>query len=383
MNASAPLRRSVLAALALLGIAACAGPSSRTVDRGIGGTGAIADRGIGGTGIVGTVTAFGSIWVNGLEIDIPATATLRAEGHPLAPDAVRLGHVVAVSAGWSGPSSAPNRLEARSVEVRYAVAGPVERIEQGGVVVLGQRIETEGALITEPPRPGAWVAVSGLRRPGGAIAAGRIDPWDPARGWLLRGSLESVDATSLTVSGFRSGKRTPSDLPAIGAAVRVSGTLAGGTATADSATADPFNPFAGSPFAGSIVTLSVETFVDSAGHPVGVPGAAEYATNLPAGSRVVIDGRIGNQGGFSVGKAMAAPGIGAASPPGMDAGQRAAGLSQAAAPGPGQPGGPPGVGRGPTGAGQGGAGFGAGPGRGGPGGPGGAGGRGGGGGRGR
>ncbi len=43
-------------------------------DRGIGGTGApasgpvISDRGIGGTGIVGVVTGFGSVFVNGLEV---------------------------------------------------------------------------------------------------------------------------------------------------------------------------------------------------------------------------------------------------------------------------------------------------------------------------
>ena len=50
-------------------------------DRGIGGTGApaalsaasrTADRGIGGTGIIGVVTGFGSIFVNGLEIQYPA-----------------------------------------------------------------------------------------------------------------------------------------------------------------------------------------------------------------------------------------------------------------------------------------------------------------------
>lgn len=74
-------------------------------DRGIGGTGiqlASAeddDRGIGGTGIVGVVTGFASICVNGLHVGYDPALPV-AFGEVMAPPAaLRVGQVVAISAG--------------------------------------------------------------------------------------------------------------------------------------------------------------------------------------------------------------------------------------------------------------------------------------------
>ncbi|HYD70698.1 DUF5666 domain-containing protein [Azospirillum sp.] len=385
----------ILAPLLLLA-AACGGPVGQTTDRGIGGTGAavtgpavtdrgiggtgiavtdkgiggtgiaVTDKGIGGTGIVGTVTAFGSIWVNGLEVEVPAGVAVQVEGRPAGADALLLGQTVAVAAQPGGPTG----LEARSVEVRYAVAGPVEAVGDNGnggtLTVLGQRVTLDSALVAVEPKPGAWVAVSGPRRPDGTIAAGRIDPWDPARGWLLRGALEAADAATVTVAGRTLRRAAVAALPETGATVRAAGRVErGGVPVLESATADPQNPFGT-----AVRALSVETFVD--------------------GARVVVDSAVDSRGGVQGVRSRPAPGIGeargpqggppgtgpAAGPEGAPAGPGAAppgaamgrpghavgagtGLGAGRGPGgpgggPGGPGGGPGGGRGGGGGGRGG-----------------------------
>jgi len=308
-------RRSLFLSLVLL-IAACAGGGlgPGIADRGIGGTGiAVGDRGIGGTGIVGTVTAFGSVWVNGLRVDLPPTVTVRIEGRAADSAAVRIGHLVAMTAAPGGPTG----LEARTLDVRYAVAGPVERVEKAVALVLGQRVEL--ADLREWPAlvPGAWVAVSGLRRSDGAIVASRIDGWTPSSGWLLRGRLEAVTPASVTVAGVT----LPRDggdmaiLP-VGSAVRVSG---GDGTGASSLALDPFNPFGS-----SIGALSVETFTDASGRAAG-PGTP--LGGLAAGSRVVIDSIVESGGGLGGSRAYGAPSLGGTAAFGADPATRAAGLA--------------------------------------------------------
>jgi len=311
-----PILSSLILSLVLL-IGACAGGFAPGVaDRGIGGTGiAVADRGIGGTGIVGTVTAFGSVWVNGLRVDLPATTAVRVEGVPAEPSAIRIGHVVALTAASGGPTG----LEARTLEVRYAVAGPVERLDGATAIVMGQRVEAAPGVGRKALRPGNWIAVSGLRRPDGVIAAGRIDGWDESRGWLLRGRLDAAGPSSLTVSGLTlSHGGLLAAVPPVGGAVRASGRVADG-ALLLSVTPDPFNPFGA-----AVGALSVETFVDAAGRPSGldapVPGA------LP-GRRVVVDGVVGSGGGIGGSRAFGAPSIGRTAAPGAAA-DRAAGLAR-------------------------------------------------------
>jgi len=187
-----------LAVFLLLGLlAACAPLGGPEADRGIGGTGqpggpaqgaplATADRGIGGTGgpagstgtgIVGVITGFGSIIVNGLEVDYDAATTVEIDGASATPAALRKGQVVVIDA--TGPTSA---LDARSVSVRHEVSGPVEAVSDGGtkVEVAGQNVAIEGPIGQGAAlRPGAWLAVSGLRRPDGSIEATRVDAAEP------------------------------------------------------------------------------------------------------------------------------------------------------------------------------------------------------------
>jgi hypothetical protein len=94
--------------------AAVPGLKGREADRGIGGTGApaevqvaivTADRGIGGTGIIGVVTGFASICVDGLEVAYDATSAVDIEGTTADPSQVRVGEVVAIEAVGSPAAS--------------------------------------------------------------------------------------------------------------------------------------------------------------------------------------------------------------------------------------------------------------------------------------
>ena len=203
-------------------------PASRTADRGIGGTGvstgpALADRGIGGTGIVGVITGFASICVDGLEVGIEPSTPVQVDDSPASAAALRAGQVVIVTA--HGPGT---MLRASGVAVRYEVSGPVQRIATDGarLTVAGQAVTVPAAL-----RGGAglklsgWVSVSGFRASGNEITATRIDARPP-------GSVSVHGQITESGGGWRIGDlalRFPG-APGVrpGEFVRVSGQLADG-----------------------------------------------------------------------------------------------------------------------------------------------------------
>ena len=186
MNAT---RRWVWLWLALAGMCLpqVAAPAS---DRGIGGTGApasgpaISDRGIGGTGIVGVITGFGSVFVNGLEVAYTSTTPLTVDGVPDPDAALRVGQLATIVA------SDDHGLNAVSIDVRHEVSGPVTSVSPDVVnpdtetlVVAGQTVAIDsGTQGARTVHPGDWVAVSGLREPDGVIAASRLDPRMPGTG---------------------------------------------------------------------------------------------------------------------------------------------------------------------------------------------------------
>jgi hypothetical protein len=147
-------------------------------DRGIGGTGIdnnaiqTADRGIGGTGIVGVVTGFSSVCVAGLEVSYDSTTPVSIAGSPASVDELRAGQVVAIDATQNSTG-----LRATNIRVRHEVTGPVQSVLADGVLtVAGQRVILDPAVrgVTALKR-GDWVAVSGIRRPEGAVVATRVD----------------------------------------------------------------------------------------------------------------------------------------------------------------------------------------------------------------
>jgi hypothetical protein len=151
-------------------------------ERGIGGTGAasrmqVAERGIGGTGIVGVVTGFASICVDGLEVRFDRTVPVFVNGTAATTGQLRIGQLVVIDA--NGPPTASDPVaQARTISVRTEASGPIEAIDihAGAIMVAGQRvIVLPSTWVAGRFGLGNWVTVSGLRQSDGTIVASRLD----------------------------------------------------------------------------------------------------------------------------------------------------------------------------------------------------------------
>lgn len=163
------------------------GGSSAPARGGIGGTGApleLAAGGIGGTGapilpisagesgaVVGTITGFASICVNGLEVHYADASPVSINGRLADTTSLAVGQVVALEVGQGSRG-----LEAARIHVVHAVVGPVSRHEDNAIIVMGQRVLVGG--LAAVPSVGATVRVSGLRDADGNIVASRVDSAD-------------------------------------------------------------------------------------------------------------------------------------------------------------------------------------------------------------
>lgn len=261
-------------ALALLAACSSAEPADRAAapvtpmrqavaDRGIGGTGIaplgpVEDRGVGGTGIVGVITGFGSIWVNGIEVEFDQATPVQTDGQSAASgDALKVGQVAVITATGSG-----SRLDARSITIRHEVSGPVEAVESNGTVlrVAGQRVTFAGQVWGDAtaPKPGDWVAVSGLPGPDGGIVATRIDRREPGR-VTVHGALSG------TAAAPRIGTlELRSSLGAgIGQQVTVSGRYADGVLTPDAVSRDAVAADPSGWFGRSVTRLVIESYASA------------------------------------------------------------------------------------------------------------------------
>lgn len=206
---------------------------------GLGGTGQVAEGGLGGTGIVGVVTGFGSICVNGLKVDYAPDTPVQQDGRPVPQSALAVGQVVALQAQGQGA-----QLQAQRIAVLDAAVGPLGTVDaaSGRFTVMG---ETATALVPADLAglsPGQWVRVSGQRLASGEIRATRVQATPPASAWVS-GTL------SRTASGSWQVGRTPlvpgsANLPtatatAIGQEVGVHGVWTGDRLQADTITLRP------------------------------------------------------------------------------------------------------------------------------------------------
>ncbi|RVU21593.1 DUF5666 domain-containing protein [Methylobacterium oryzihabitans] len=295
-----PSRRRVLhwlaAAAGVLAPRPARPAGDRVLDQGIGGTGIRpgpgqdpeGDRGIGGTGVVGTIRDFGSIVVNGLRIAYPADAAVTVDGRPASVAALRRGQVVRVVAREGGSGLATGRIA-----VEREVSGPVEAVARGRLRVLGQRVTTAGLIGPAGTwRVGDRVAVSGLRRPDGSIAASLIEPageaGDRVTGPVRRARDGGVEIGALRLRGL--------DPALVGRRVTVEGeSVRGGLAVSGAQeAATGFGP--------GVARLSVEGYVTRTG------GTLRLGSGLVldgAGTRVrdgfaVIEARVGADGRLRV-----------------------------------------------------------------------------------
>lgn len=138
--------------------------------------------GIGGTGnnpdvAVGTITQFGSVWVNGVEYQVSADTTIRIDGSRASESELREGMVVRVDGSISGK-------RAGEITVDGAVKGFVEQvIDANQIVVMGQTIQIDPSTLFENgvrPVAGDRVDVHGLVAGDGVIAGGYIERKTPA-----------------------------------------------------------------------------------------------------------------------------------------------------------------------------------------------------------
>jgi hypothetical protein len=158
--------------------------------------------GITGSGLViGTITDFGSIFVNGLEIEV-GEATITIDGAPATEADLRLGMVVEVRGvidAGAGTGSAS------SVVFDDELQGPVEQVDVAGslIVVLGQVVLVDGSTVFDDTSlatlvPGDIVEVSGFRDGDGNVVASRIERKEGEEEIELKGVVAELDADAQT-----------------------------------------------------------------------------------------------------------------------------------------------------------------------------------------
>lgn len=179
----------------------------------------------------GTITAFGSIYVNGVRYDISG-ATLKKNGGSVTQAKLAVGEVALVSGSQNLQTG---QGSATDVDVEDSVVGPIASIGATSLVVLAQTVNvtattsfgksiTGGAL--SGLKVGDSVEVSGLAAADGSTTATRISLADTNESLQVLGTVASlatsthtfmingltVDYTSATVTGFTSGAPANGDL---------------------------------------------------------------------------------------------------------------------------------------------------------------------------
>jgi hypothetical protein len=146
------------------------------------------DYGIGGTGIVGSVTGFGSIFVNGIEIEIDERTPITVNGRQVTQHDIAIGETVEVLATDSQAYTHAARLN-----IRHEIIGPVSSWDatSGSMSILGQLIRIENS--SDDWQRGQYLAVSGYVDAEGVVQARRIDPAGDSS-ILLRGDRSEISA---------------------------------------------------------------------------------------------------------------------------------------------------------------------------------------------
>ena len=241
------------------------GGTGVTNDNGFGGTGMTADGGMGGTGvstehggfggtgdavatsllpkdtqggvaIIGVVTGFASICVNGEEVFYDKSTPVYDNGLAARLSSLATGKMVMLKA-----DRVDGQLRARSIGLFDAVAGPVERIDTklNQMQVMGQTVRLSQSIKQETKglNLNTSVRVSGHRLDNGEIVATRVDiVKTDANVASTIGLVTSVNHDSMVVNGTRvqllnanSNNKNVFDNIKVGNEVRVSGAWDGRT----------------------------------------------------------------------------------------------------------------------------------------------------------
>lgn len=253
--------------------------------------------GIGGTGILGTISGFGSIIVNGLELEYDRGTNVETDGAPAMLEDLRVGQVVQGVARMKGP-----KLYLDKLEMQHAVTGPIESIDHAKetLTVLGQKVRVnlsgDKTAVTsfKTLTKGDVVSISGLRQADGTIIATRVDQQPDDGRIIVRGIAQVNGTASLKVGSLEipfSGATTTTPVTN-GSRVFVSGRMINGQFVPDVIVG------AGAlPFEDAVNDVSIEAYApNTATAPLIIEGITIDGAALPAGTvegdRVIIKGNV-------------------------------------------------------------------------------------------
>lgn len=241
-------RRAAVATLGAGALAACAAPMrvaepEKKTPKG----------GIGGTGIVGTLTDFGSLIVNGLIVETDGATKVTTAFGPADAATLAIGQNLTIEAATETAS-----LFARRVHVAHPVIGVVQRLSADGMSAL-----ISGIDVTAEPgaigsfAEGATVAVSGAWR-GSRVLASRIDRFDPLPQSAIAGVLtEGTGPDTRAIAGVPLAGIDPPDMPPTGTFVTVVGKPVNSGFMVQTLTSGRFTGAAG-----ALTDLSVEGYLE-------------------------------------------------------------------------------------------------------------------------
>ena len=228
------------------GIAADGGMGGTGINAGQGGFGGTGDAisllpqdALGGVAIIGVVTGFASICVNGEEVFYDKSTLVYDNGMAAKLSSLATGKMIMLKA-----DKVNGQLRARSMGLFDAVAGPIEHVDTklNQMQVMGQivRLNQNTAQQIKGLSPNANVRVSGHRLDSGEIVATRVDVNNAASASTL-GLVTSVTGNSMLVNGTRVTVTNKSMLTNIkvGSEIRVNGVWDGGTMHANQLESQP------------------------------------------------------------------------------------------------------------------------------------------------
>lgn len=226
-------------------------------ESGMGGTGILERGGLGGTGIVsdnaailpddagggiaimGVITGFASICVNGEEVHYENATPVYSNGQPAKLGNLAVGKTVMLKA-----ERVNGRLNARAIGLYDAVAGPVGRIDiaRQQMQVMGQTVKMNTQMMQQVKDVGsnATVSVSGHRLDTGEIIATRVDTVQGTSANTM-GVVTNITKNSMSVNGTKvnvSDAKLLENLK-VGSEVRVSGEWSGSALKVNRVDAQP------------------------------------------------------------------------------------------------------------------------------------------------
>jgi hypothetical protein len=173
---------------------------------GIDGTGSPSPTPSAATISVGTITAFGSVFVNGVRFETNSTQ-FEIDGESGTQDDLAVGDVVLVVGSLDDNDSAFGTAD--SIVFDDAVEGPVNSVDVAGsaLLVLGQTVRISANTSFDDSfvnpslagiAPGDIVEVSGLRTSDGSIEATRIEPKPAGLEFETTGIVANLDSVAMT-----------------------------------------------------------------------------------------------------------------------------------------------------------------------------------------